>query len=132
MDAYPPTPPKQVTVSCVPLTSYGFLQTLALANNALAIRIIFPLVEVIRLLSAYRVCQLRWANKKRPARTDYQRGICFIDGSGQLVVESTGAKGSGVFSSFSDSNCYIILESERGSVAASESVNIQLFDRLLN
>ena len=64
LDAYPPIPPKQVTVSCVPLTSYGFLQTPPLASDALAIRIIFPLVRVIRLLSACRVCQLRWANKK--------------------------------------------------------------------
>jgi len=33
---------------CVPLTSYGFLQTLPLASNALAIRIIFPSVRVIQ------------------------------------------------------------------------------------
>ncbi|MFT6195022.1 MAG: hypothetical protein ACJASU_001930 [Cognaticolwellia sp.] len=49
MDAYPPIPPKQVTVSCVPLSSYGFLQTPPLASNALAIQIIFPLVRVISL-----------------------------------------------------------------------------------
>ncbi|MGB5855652.1 MAG: hypothetical protein WBH20_10400, partial [Oceanisphaera sp.] len=42
---------------------YGFLQTPPLASDALAIQIIFPLVRVIRLLSAYRVCQLCWANK---------------------------------------------------------------------
>jgi len=48
LDAYPPTPPKQVYLRCVLLTSYGFLQTLSLANNALAIRIIFPLVRVIQ------------------------------------------------------------------------------------
>ncbi|WP_409072681.1 hypothetical protein, partial [Pseudoalteromonas sp. 5Ae-yellow] len=41
-----------------------FLQTPPLASDALAIQIIFPLVRVIRHLSAYRVCQLRWANKK--------------------------------------------------------------------
>jgi hypothetical protein len=41
--------PKQVTVSCVHLTSYGFLQTLPLASNALAIRIIFPLVGAIQV-----------------------------------------------------------------------------------
>jgi hypothetical protein len=37
------------------------------SRDALAIRIIFPLVRVIRLLSAYRVCQLRWANTKKTA-----------------------------------------------------------------
>lgn len=70
--------------------------------------------------------------KKSPGRTDYQRGKCFVDGCGQLVVESTGAQGSGVFSSFSESNCYIILERQRGSVSAGETVKIQLFDSLLN
>ncbi|MAC35659.1 MAG: hypothetical protein CMF16_12140 [Idiomarina sp.] len=40
--------PNQVHLRCVPLTSYGFLQTLPLASNALAIRIIFPSVRVIQ------------------------------------------------------------------------------------
>ena len=42
-------PPKQVTVSCVHLSSYDFLQTPTLASDALAIRIIFPLVRVIQV-----------------------------------------------------------------------------------
>ncbi|AUC90323.1 hypothetical protein CW735_12890 [Alteromonas sp. MB-3u-76] len=41
--------PNQVHFRCVPLTSYGFLQTLSLANSALAIRIIFPSVRVIQV-----------------------------------------------------------------------------------
>lgn len=45
----PPMPPKQVTVSCVPLSSYGFFQTLPLASKVLAIQIIFPLVRVTPL-----------------------------------------------------------------------------------
>jgi hypothetical protein len=43
LHAYPPKLPKQVHLRCVLLTSYRFLQTLPLASNALAIRIIFPL-----------------------------------------------------------------------------------------
>jgi len=35
----------------VPVASYGFLQTLPLASNALAIRIIFPSVGVIQVSS---------------------------------------------------------------------------------
>ncbi|QSR36994.1 hypothetical protein CFI10_18820 [Marinobacterium iners] len=46
MHAYPPALPKQVHLRCVPLTSYGFLQTLPLASNALASRIVFPSVRV--------------------------------------------------------------------------------------
>ncbi|EGQ9310121.1 hypothetical protein F7U73_04085 [Vibrio vulnificus] len=40
--------PKQVHLRCVLLTSYCFLQTLPLASNAIAIRIIFPSVRAIR------------------------------------------------------------------------------------
>ena len=47
--AYPPRLPNQVHFCCVLLTSYRFLQTLPLASNALAIRIIFPSVGVIQV-----------------------------------------------------------------------------------
>jgi hypothetical protein len=40
--------PDQVHFRCVLLTSYRFLQTLPLASNALAIRIIFPSVGAIQ------------------------------------------------------------------------------------
>lgn len=66
--------------------------------------------------------------KKQPGRADYQRGKCYINQSGQLAVESSGAQGSGVFSSFANSNCYIVLETDRGHVQAGETVQIQLFD----
>ncbi|WP_299142459.1 hypothetical protein [uncultured Vibrio sp.] len=49
LHAYPPKLPKQVHLCCVLLTSYRFLQTLPLASNALAIRIIFPSVRVIQV-----------------------------------------------------------------------------------
>jgi len=52
LDACPPTPPNQVRLRCVPLTSYGFLQTPPLASDALAIRIIFPSVGVIQASSS--------------------------------------------------------------------------------
>ncbi|OOE71763.1 hypothetical protein BZG19_00500 [Salinivibrio kushneri] len=41
--------PKQVHLRCVPLTSYRFLQTLPLASNTLASRIIFPSVGAIQV-----------------------------------------------------------------------------------
>ncbi|MGF1725021.1 hypothetical protein L4D12_09930, partial [Photobacterium nomapromontoriensis] len=49
LHAYPPRLPNQVHFRCVLLTSYRFLQTLPLASNALAIRIIFPSVGVIQV-----------------------------------------------------------------------------------
>ena len=65
--------------------------------------------------------------KKRSGRTDFQRGRYYIDSKGILVVESTGAQGSGVFSSYSTSNCYIVLECDRKTVETGETVHIQMF-----
>lgn len=65
--------------------------------------------------------------KKRPGRTDYQRGIYRRDGA-NLIVDSTGNQSSGAFRSMSLANCYIVLEKERGNVSAGETVTIQPFD----
>jgi molybdopterin molybdotransferase len=69
--------------------------------------------------------------RKAPGRTDYQRAIAKSNAEGQLVVETTGAQGSGVLSSLSQANCYIVLEQERGRVSAGETVTVELFDEWL-
>lgn len=79
------------------------------------------------LLPAVNINRLR----KRAGRTDYQRGRYHVDDNGNLVVESTGAQGSGIFSSFSKSNCYIVLERERKTVEPGETVYIQMFSSTL-
>ena len=70
--------------------------------------------------------------KKRPGRTDFQRGIYSINESGQVIVESSGKQGSGVFSSMSRSNCFIVLEQQRGTVAIGETVIIEPYTKLLD
>lgn len=67
------------------------------------------------------------AIRKSPGRTDFQRGILGCDEDGNPVVMTTGAQGSGVFSSLSDANCFIVLERERGAVAKGELVNVEMF-----
>lgn len=69
--------------------------------------------------------------RKRPGRTDFQRGVYEVDETGQLVVQATGNQGSGILSSISAANCYIILEQNRGAVAAGETVTVEPFDSLL-
>ena len=69
---------------------------------------------------------------KRPGRTDFQRGNYEVNDSGQLMVSPNGAQGSGILSSMSRANCYIILEKDRGSVTAGEQVIIEPFDELLS
>jgi len=70
--------------------------------------------------------------KKAPGRMDYQRAIYSVNAQGQLEVVSTGSQGSGVFSSMSHSNCYAILEQDRGNVEIGETVTIEPFNEILN
>lgn len=68
--------------------------------------------------------------KKRPGRTDYQRGQ-LSDNQGSLYVNTTGAQGSGVMTSLSNADCYIILDRECGSVEENSVVSILPFDRFI-
>ena len=70
--------------------------------------------------------------RKKAGRTDFQRGFYFVDKTGQIVVQSTGKQGSGIFSSMSQSNCFIVLEQERGNVKAGEGVTIEPYTHLLD
>jgi molybdopterin molybdotransferase len=67
--------------------------------------------------------------RKVPGRTEYQRGVLFRDG-GEWKVKPTGQQGSGVLRSMSEANCFIVLEHERGKVAAGEPVQVQMFEGL--
>ncbi|RJT46800.1 molybdopterin molybdotransferase MoeA [Rahnella woolbedingensis] len=69
--------------------------------------------------------------KKAPGRLDFQRGIFSTNAEGQLEVRTTGHQGSHVFSSFSQANCFIVLERERDSVSAGEIVEVETFNALL-
>ncbi len=69
--------------------------------------------------------------RKRPGRTDFQRGVYEVDATGQLKVSLNGAQGSGILSSMSGANCYIILQQERATVEVGEQVTIEPFDELL-
>ncbi|MFY0639846.1 MAG: molybdopterin molybdotransferase MoeA [Bermanella sp.] len=69
--------------------------------------------------------------RKRPGRMDFQRGIFYQNENGSLEVKATGGQGSGILSSMSQANCYIVLAQEAGNVAAGESVIIEPFDELL-
>lgn len=69
--------------------------------------------------------------KKSPGRLDFQRGLVSRGEDGELQVASTGHQGSHVFSSFSQANCFIVLERERGDVEPGEWVEIESFNALL-
>ena len=66
---------------------------------------------------------------KKPGRMEYQRGIMSVDGNGETVVSSTGEQGSGILSSMSKANCYIILSDDSTGAKAGEWVKVQPFDQ---
>ena len=68
--------------------------------------------------------------KKGRGRTEFQRGILFQE-NGVWCVRPTGVQGSGVLRSMADADCFIVLEHERGSVAAGETVMVQLMNGLV-
>ncbi|MFV0263355.1 MAG: molybdopterin molybdotransferase MoeA [Kluyvera sp.] len=69
--------------------------------------------------------------KKSPGRLDFQRGLLSRDANGDLTVSTTGHQGSHIFSSFSQGNCFIVLERERGHVEPGEWVEVEPFNHLL-
>jgi molybdopterin molybdotransferase len=69
--------------------------------------------------------------RKKPGRTEYQRGILSTDSSGNPVVRITGSQGSGVLRSMSEANCMVVLHHEQGTVRAGELVDVACFDGLI-
>lgn len=71
------------------------------------------------------------AIRKRPGRTEFQRGIVARAADGGWQVRLTGSQGAGVLRSLSEANALIVLGHEQGSVAAGEPVDVWLFDGLV-
>jgi molybdopterin molybdotransferase len=66
--------------------------------------------------------------RKKPGRTEYQRGVVATDEHGRLVVRTTGNQGSGVLSSMVQANGLIVLHHAQGDVAAGDDVDVLMFD----
>lgn len=65
--------------------------------------------------------------KKAAGRTEFQRGILRQGEDGIWMVQTTGEQGSGILSSMSKANCFIVLPMEQGNVDKGSVVQIQLF-----
>ena len=68
------------------------------------------------------------AMRKKPGRTEYQRGTVTREADGTLVARTTGNQGSGVLSSMVQANGLIVLRHEQGNVAVGDTVEVMLFD----
>ncbi len=69
--------------------------------------------------------------KKRPGRVEYQRGILSRSDAGEIVVSPTGEQGSGILSSMTEANCFIVLPMENDGVVAGETVEVLPFFGLM-
>jgi len=99
---------------------------LAFVRPAL-LRMMGSTVKAQPLLKAHSVEALR----KKPGRTEYQRGTVSNAPDGSLQVRATGNQGSGVLSSMVHANGLIVLHHEQGNVAAGEEVDVMMFDGVI-
>jgi molybdopterin molybdotransferase len=70
------------------------------------------------------------AIRKRPGRTEFQRGSVTRASDGGWEVQVTGSQGAGILRSMSEANCLVVLNHEQGSVAAGDPVDVWLFEGL--
>jgi molybdopterin molybdotransferase len=69
--------------------------------------------------------------RKKPGRTEYQRGIVTRGADGGWQVAITGSQGSGILSSMSTANGMVVLHHEQSNVDAGDEVDVILFDGLV-
>jgi molybdopterin molybdotransferase len=67
------------------------------------------------------------AMRKKPGRTEYQRGI-LESKNGEMTVRTTGSQGSGVLRSMSEANCFVVLRHDQGSVKPGDMVDVMVMD----
>jgi molybdopterin molybdotransferase len=69
--------------------------------------------------------------RKVPGRTEFQRGILAPDGNGGYTVRTTGDQGSGILSSMSRANCFIVLPPDTAHCAIGDLVDVQVLEGLI-
>ncbi len=71
------------------------------------------------------------AIRKKPGRTEYQRGWVSTAADGSLQVKTTGSQGSGVLRSMAEANGLMVLHHAQGNVAVGDSVDVLMFDGVI-
>jgi molybdopterin molybdotransferase len=104
----------------VMVTFYAFVRDALLAMSGAT-------PQPLPLLRAVSEAALR----KKPGRTEYQRGIVSQAEDGRWTVRITGAQGSGILRSMSEANGMVVLHHHQGSVAAGDLVDVIPFNGLV-
>ncbi len=66
--------------------------------------------------------------RKKPNRAEVYRAILTEDEDGNATVASTGQQGSGLLSSMSRANCFVLLDDEEQTAEPGDMVKVQLFE----
>jgi len=69
--------------------------------------------------------------RKMAGRTEFQRAVLSPDGAGGWQVRTTGDQGSGILSSMSRANCFVVLSADTGNVEAGRQVDVHLLEGLI-
>jgi molybdopterin molybdotransferase len=104
----------------VMVTFYALVRDALLAMGGAAL----PPAVLLRAASVGAV-------RKKPGRTEYQRGFVEVAADGRLQVRVSGAQGSGILSSMSQANGLVVLGHEQGNVAAGDLVEVLMFDGIV-
>lgn len=70
--------------------------------------------------------------KKLPGRMEYQRGILTTNENGELTVSTTGGQDSGMLTSMSIANCFVVLPQMQGNTESGTFVDVEPFKALFN
>ncbi|WP_137224629.1 gephyrin-like molybdotransferase Glp [Shewanella sp. MEBiC00475] len=95
---------------------------LPILNKMQGLKPVTPLSCQARLLSDIH---------KYPGRVEYQRGILSRNEAGELEVAITGSQGSGMLTSMSLANCFVILDQAQGNTPKGTQVTVEPFNNVL-
>ena len=104
----------------VMVTFYAFVREALLAMSGAA-------HEPLPMLRVSSVQAIR----KKPGRTEYQRGFVDRNAAGNWQVLVGGSQGSGILRSMSEANGLVVLHHAQGDVAAGGAVDVLPFDGLV-
>ena len=84
--------------------------------------------SLIPTVTARTTCRL----KKRPGRVEFQRGVLARGEDGGWTVTPTGDQGSGILTSMSEANAFIVLDTDSRGVDVGMTVEVQPFFGVLD
>jgi len=93
----------------------------------------FPLGPILKMMGSENLllpsvtAKLQVPLKNKPGRVHFVRGILRRQGP-DLVVASTGTQGSGILSSMTAGNCFIVMPEGKTAIAVDEPVECEIFD----